>query len=42
MQAEWMRIADVCAAREAVIVFDTAYQGYARRDIYNVIYGYIM
>ena len=30
VQAEWKRIADVCAERGAVVVFDTAYQGYAR------------
>ena len=32
-QEEWRRIADVCEARDAVVIFDTAYQGYARLAI---------
>jgi len=32
-QEEWKRIADVCEARDAVVVFDTAYQGYASGDL---------
>eukprot|EP00287_Rhodomonas_sp_CCMP768_P021677 CAMPEP_0202821550 /NCGR_PEP_ID=MMETSP1389-20130828/10448_1 /ASSEMBLY_ACC=CAM_ASM_000865 /TAXON_ID=302021 /ORGANISM="Rhodomonas sp., Strain CCMP768" /LENGTH=414 /DNA_ID=CAMNT_0049494333 /DNA_START=19 /DNA_END=1263 /DNA_ORIENTATION=+ len=32
-QQQWKRIADVCQEREAVIVFDTAYQGYASGDL---------
>lgn len=32
-QAQWKQIADVCQEREAIIVFDTAYQGYASGDL---------
>ena len=30
---QWKKIADVCEERKAVIVFDTAYQGYASGDL---------
>jgi len=32
-QAEWKKVAEVCAARSAIIVFDTAYQGYATGNL---------
>jgi len=39
---QWKRIADICEERQAVLVFDTAYQGYATgdlsRDAYSVRY----
>jgi len=32
-QEQWKQIADVCQEREAILVFDTAYQGYASGDL---------
>lgn len=41
-QEQWQRIADVCVARDAIVLFDTAYQGYAsgdlEKDAYSVRY----
>jgi len=30
---QWKQIADVCAERDAILIFDTAYQGYATGDL---------
>jgi len=32
-QEQWKLIAEVCKEREAIIIFDTAYQGYASGDL---------
>ena len=29
---QWKKIAEVCKERNAILVFDTAYQGYARSE----------
>mmetsp|Transcript_98462 Transcript_98462/g.158776 ORF Transcript_98462/g.158776 Transcript_98462/m.158776 type:complete len:466 (+) Transcript_98462:234-1631(+) len=32
-QEQWLLIAEVCKEREAIVIFDTAYQGYASGDL---------
>jgi len=33
---QWKKLADICETKKAVIVFDTAYQGYASGDLDKV------
>jgi len=38
-QAQWKMIADACLARDAIVLFDTAYQGYASGDLEKDAYS---